>query len=186
MIKSNCSIILFGDSNSNKNTIESRRPILLLGDSIGKIPWTPYLNVPWKEISDKKQQGCNMAFTLNPDVRVDFDVYTQTCVDKLCEIIWKMKCENLVKKIILVKEYGQNKDKTTKTEETGKLHFHGYVSVSNRQNFEKTLLKTFNKRCQLSHRTLQTKLFRKVEDRTRYHTYMQKEVHNKECALLVI
>lgn len=189
MIKKECKIILFGN---NKNTIEMTKNagppkrLLSLGDSSRPNPWTPYLGIPWKEISDKSIQGCNMAFTLNPDIRVDFDVYGKVCIDKLLEVVWKLKCDNILKKIICVNEYGQNKDKSTKSPEDGKLHFHGFVKVTNRQTFEKAMLKTFNKRCQLSHRTLQTKLFRQVEDRTRYYNYMKKEQQNQDKCLIAM
>lgn len=183
MIKKECSIVLFGDCKSPNNSFLT----LPLGDRGKKQkPYGQYVNIPWDEISDKKQQGCNMAFTLNADVRVDFDIYGQECVDKCLEVMWGLKCKDILKKIIFVKEYGQNKDGSTKTEETGKLHFHGMCKVTDRQVFEKTLLRTFNKRCQLSHRTLHTKLFRQVEDRSRFYTYLQKEAHNKDTCLMVI
>lgn len=173
-------ITLFGDSNKPTNI----RSLLTLGDSKLKIPWSPFLNVRWEDISMKMQQGCNLAGTLNPDIRVDFDVFSDTCKDKLLQVIWKLKSDNILKKIILVKEYGQTKDGKTKTQKEGKLHFHFMCKVSDRQVFEKALLKIFNKRCQLSHRTLQTKLFRTVEDRSRYYNYLKKEEHNtKQCLL---
>ena len=103
MIKKECRIILFGGN--NKNTIEMTkkeippRRLLSLGDSSLKKPWTPYLNVPWNEISERCKQGCNMAFTLNPDIRVDFDVFSQVCVDKFLDVLWKLKCDNILKKL---------------------------------------------------------------------------------------
>lgn len=91
-----------------------------------------------------------------------------------------MKLEGILNKITLVYEYGERGKKH------GKLHYHGLVKVSDRNTFEMKLLKVFNKNLNIRHRTLCTKLFQTVEDRTRYIKYLKKEKHNKEKCLLSI
>lgn len=155
-------------------------PILFLGDSIGKIQWyRPFYRIPWDSIPRKRLTGCNMAFTLNGDCRVDFDVYDKKISNtKLFEILHQLKNNNILEKITLVYEYGE------KGKAHGKLHYHGIVKVTDRQTFEKEILKVFNKNLKVAHRTLNTKLFKTPTDRERYIKYMKKENQNKIKCLL--
>ena len=157
-------------------------PILYLGDSIGKKLWyQPFYRIPWDDIPAKRLAGCNMAFTLNGDCRVEFDVYDRKVSNsKLFDVLHLLKNKNILEKITLVYEYGE------KGKEHGKLHYHGIVKVTDRQTFEKEILKVFNKNLNVRHRTLQTKLFKTCEDRERYVKYMKKESQNKKKCLLSI
>lgn len=133
---------------------------------------------PWKDIQKRETNQCSLAFTLNPDVRVDFDVRDKKVVfPLLLDIFKKLKENSVCKKIISNYEYGE------KGKEHGKLHFHGIVQFdkpsetkrTNREIFEKELLKVFNKRSNVSDRTLHTKLLRTQDDKDRYLKYLQKE-----------
>lgn len=146
--------------------------------------------VPWDNISKKELNSMNLAFTLCPDIRVDFDCKDKSvCVPKLIDLLIELKNNNVLNKIISNYEYGE------KGKEYGKLHFHGMVLLSpgdasgklnNREKFEKALLKVFNKRSQLRDKTLHTKLLRKQEDRDRYHAYLKKEQQCKIKSLVYI
>ena len=173
MIKTNCKITLFGDNIG--------AAYCTLGDSTPKFSDRPYYRVPWSDIPSKRLQACNLAFTLNADCRVDFDVYDRKISNpKLINLLLELKKKDIVKKITCVYEYGE------KGKLHGKLHYHGIASVNDRETFEKAILQTFNKRSDVKHRTLHTKLFKAVVDRDRYLNYMKKEEQNKKKCLFTI
>lgn len=182
--------ILFQDGLDLRDPIDVltyRQGLRYLGDSRPSKPWTPYYRVPWLNITDKDLQSCNLSFNLNPDMRVDFDCKDRLVTNPmLMQVFWDLKCDAIVKKIICVYEYGKQ------GKQHGKLHFHGICQLQTspggqaRQIFEKNLLKVFGKRSQCHHRTLVTKLFKTVEDRSRYVTYMKKETQNKKKTLCFI
>lgn len=99
MIKTKCNITLFGPNNG--------QAFCTLGDRTPKIPWKPYYRIPWTDIPDTRLQACNLAFTLNADCRVDFDVYDRKISNpKLLNLFWELKKNNILKKITCVYEYG--------------------------------------------------------------------------------
>ena len=173
MIKKECKITLFGDNPGVA--------FWTLGDRTPKLSERPYYRVPWSDIPDQRLQACNLAFTLNADCRVDFDVYDRKISNPiLINLIMELKKKGIVKKITCVYEYGE------KGKLHGKLHYHGIASVNDREAFEKEILKKFNKNLNVKHRTLHTKLFKAVVDRERYIKYMKKEEQNKKKCLISI
>jgi hypothetical protein len=170
-----CKTILFGEDMTRQNGLG----VLYLGDSTPKFPWKPFYRIPWSDITPKKLTACNIIFTLNPDIRVDFD-----CKDrKICNAKFLSQCIELKNKGMLthmtaVYEYGE------KGKEHGKLHYHGIVKVADRSLWEKEVLSIFNKRSQVSHRTLNTTLIKSTDDRDRYLKYMKKEAQNKVKTLI--
>jgi hypothetical protein len=173
-----CKITLFGDK-TNALKPETGLGIRYLGDSIPKIPWRPFYRIPWEDISDKTARSCNLIFTLNPDMRVDFDCKDRKiCNPKFMDLLHKMKMDGLLTHIVAIYEYGE------RGKSHGKLHYHGIAKVADRSKFEAELLKMFNKRSQVKHRTLHTKLVRTVADHDRYYKYMKKENQNKVKCLI--
>lgn len=180
MIIQNKSVTLFGDNPNNG-------PATVSLVTVAANSWSPYYRLPWSDIPSTRHQSCNLAFTINADCRVDFDVYDRKVSNpKLLDLIFDLKKKGIVKKITCVYEYGE------KGKKHGKLHYHGIAQMvpskeqNNREIFEKAILKVFNKNLNVRHRTLHTKLFKTVEDRTRYLKYMSKEEHNKKKCLISI
>lgn len=176
---------------SKPNKPHSVEAFCILGDRTPKKWYKPYYRKKWLFYEDpfyqKRYGACNIAFTLNADCRVDFDVYDKTISNqKLFDTIDNLIKKDVLQKITCVYEYGKG------GKEAGKLHYHGIIKCvsssekNNREIFEKEILKVFNKNLNLKHRTLHTKILKTVHDRHRYITYMKKEQQNYYKSLLSI
>lgn len=158
----------------------TKKPIELasLPLGIGRqiIPWkTKNYRSPWEHIPETHRKGCNLSFNLNidPDI-TDFENTKKWQIPKVLLFFEELKLKHIIQKVIIVYEWG----KFGKAH--GTLHFHGMVKTQDRFAFEKAIFDTFNKRTNLRHRTLKTKIFKDVEHRDHlFNVYYRKETHNK-------
>jgi len=133
-------------------------------------------NIPWKLIDDhlhkKVVKGCNILFTLSPDPLIPMDIDDHPMMLVRFKLIFqKMFINGLIDKVIYVHEFGKYEHKH--------LHLHGMIKTTRLQDVKKHLIKIFNTRPHIAHRTLHTKQFRSVIDRERWITYMQKTEQHK-------
>lgn len=153
----------------------SLRLLLPLVDSSLLIPWkTMRFRCPWAHIADSHYRGMNFNFTLNPDPNIDYFENTKKfLIPLVLKTFEKLKHDGLINKLIIVYEWGEYGKKH------GKLHFHGLFKSKKRSEVINALLKVFNKRQNLKHRTLRVNHLVKTEDRGRALKYLKKEQHNK-------
>ena len=136
--------------------------------------------VPWDLIPDEHFKGMNFMININPDPNCDW--YTShndkdNLIPRMISLIQESLTNSIIKKATIVYEYGKF------GKEHGKLHFHGLVSTTKKQELQKNILKQFNSKKNLSHITLQIKHVKSPVDRQRYLNYMKKESQNKTKCL---
>lgn len=132
-------------------------------------------------IQEKNAIGCNIFWTLNSDNRLTWNVYDlSTHNSKLYNIFLYARSIQLLTKVICVYEYGKG------GKDSGKLHYHFLTQLNSsldnnaRDKFRKLLLKNFNKRAAVRHRTVNDRLIVDVSDRKRLILYMKKESQNRQ------
>lgn len=155
-----------------------KKPLVLLlplVDSSTSIPWkTMNYRTPWEIIPEKYYKGLNFNFTLNPDPNIDYYENTKKwLIPKVLTLIKKLKDDGIIKKLILVYEWG------TYGKKHGKLHFHGLIQTNNKVLVQTEMLREFNKRSNVKHRTLQINHLPTIKDRARAIKYLKKEQQNK-------
>lgn len=164
-------------TNETKKHIELASLPLGIGRQI--IPWkTKEYRQPWEHIPEEFYKGLNISFNLNMDS--DIDNYENTKkwqIPKVLLFFERLKRDGIIKKYIIVYEYGKYGAKH------GKLHYHGLIQTRDRERFSNDIYKEFNKKSSLLHRTLTTKHIKDVEHRDTYLNYMKKEPHNKNKCL---
>lgn len=160
---------------SNKKSSDTA--LLTLGNSSAHTPWkTTNVRVPWDKVPDKVLNGGNFFFTINPDPDVEWytkDNDKKTIVTKFLTLFHKLKNQDIIKKSVSVYEYGKYGAKH------GKIHFHGFISTTDKKAFEKAVYEVFNERANSRHRTLNLKIIKTTKDRQNMQAYLKKETHNK-------
>lgn len=146
-----------------------------LVDSMPSKPWkTMRHRQPWQDIANKHYKGMNFFFTINPDPDIDFYENTKKfLIPKILILFDKLKSEGLIKKSLIIYEWGKFGKKH------GKLHFHGFLQTKDKQTVSDKINQVFNKKTNLRHLTTRLNHIKTVDDRNRMITYMKKEQHNK-------
>lgn len=165
----------FGHTKTYSNDSKPKGHTSSLVDSMPSSPWkTIRHRMPWDLIGLKHYKGMNFFFTINPDPSIDFYENKKLfLVPKILILLEKLKDEGLVKKSIIVYEWGKFGKKH------GKLHFHGMLQTKDKQACIDKINKIFNKKTNCRHRTTRLDHIKTVVDRNRMIKYMQKEQHNK-------
>ena len=169
----------FNKTYSNeKNIIGMASLPLGIGRQIS--PWkTKQFRAPWDNVPETHLKGLNFSFNLNMDEHIsDYENTKKWQIPKVLLLLEKLKADKIISKYIIVYEYGKY------GKANGKLHYHGLVKTLKRDEFEKELIKAFNKRTQCTHRTLTTKHIKDPEHRATYLKYIKKETHNKIKCLM--
>ena len=150
-----------------------------LGIGRQNIPWkTKEYRMPWELIPDSHYKGLNFSFNINMDS--DIDNYENTKkwqIPKILLFMERLKGEGIIKKYVIVYEYGKYGAKH------GKLHYHGLIQTRDREGFVKQVGVEFNKKTNLLHRTVTTKHIKDCHHRETYLKYIKKEPHNKKKCL---
>jgi len=168
-------LVNFGHTKTYSNADKCIDATLPLVDSSISIPWkTIKHRMPWELIVPKHYKGMNFFFTINPDPDLDFyENKKKFLIPKVLILLDKLKDEGLVKKSIVIYEWGKFGKKH------GKLHFHGMLQTKDKQSCIDKINKIFNKKHNCRHRTTRFNHIKTVADRNRMVKYMQKEQHNK-------
>lgn len=167
----------------NKKPIEiennSIDGVLYLGDSTPLPPWkTDQYRSPWSLVPESHLKGMNFLWTLNVDPAVEgYENTKKRQIPALLLFLDKIKRHMLINKSVVVYEWG-NKGKSH-----GKLHFHGMLKTSKKDQVVDEFIKEFNSRLAIRHRTFHIKHVKSVADRDRYINYMKKEQQNKNKLL---
>ncbi len=168
-------ILTVSFNKDNKKT--SSNCALYLGNRAQNNPWIQHnVRMPWDLIPENTMKGCNFFVTLNPDPNMDWytnDTDKKTIITKFLKTIQELKDLNIINKCVFIYEYGKYGKKH------GKLHFHGFIKTTQKQEFEKRIYQVFNDRSNLKHRTLNLKNIKSVKDRDQMTNYLKKEPQNK-------
>lgn len=174
-LNSNPLIVSFGFQRytGDSKIIAGRTTALV--DSTPSTPWkTTRYKMTWETLPPKVLKGMNFFFTLNPDTNIDYYENTKKwLVPKLLLLLDELKGDGLIKKSLVIYEYGK----------TGKIHFHGFFKTEKRHEVYEKICKVFNKQTNYRHRTLRMDHIRTVADRTKMLNYCKKDEHNKSKCL---
>lgn len=126
-----------------------------------------HFKVPWCSIKDNYFKGMTHTMTLNPDSYIENFDNERVMTNRLATYF--QNCE-YIQRAMFVHEIGK-----------GKIHYHIMLkSKYTKDTVKSELLELFNKRRQLSHRTLVYKQIRDKAYRDQYIAYMKKEPQNVE------
>ena len=171
------------DKLDTKNTQRGEFCVRCLGNSTQIKPWKDKFryNLNWDDISENSLKGYNFFLTLNPDPSCDWyigDLDKKSIIPKYLEMIEYLKFQYIIKSSLSIYEFGKNGKKN------GKIHFHALIKTSNKKELIENVLKNFNNRTNMKHRTVQCRHLRSVDDRNyQFNIYMRKESHNKQKCL---
>ena len=156
-----------------------------LGNRTQIKPWKDKYryNLDWDDVNEKRLRGFNFFMTLNPDPSCDWYVHERdkkSIIPRYLEMIEYLKFRYIIKSSLSIYEYGKYGKKG------GRIHFHALIKSDNKKELIQNVLKNFNNRTNMKHRTVQCRHLRSVEDRNyQFNIYMRKEEHNKDKLLFM-